>query len=155
MNCEELDKRTKAYKDCIEASEETKEVTQEELEEAHEEKFSSGLGDAVAKVTKATGIDKVIKWVAGEDCGCEERQKLLNKLRFRRTPKCFLEAEYNDLTKIFSKHITEIGRDEQKRLVQIEERIFNKRYSGEPCGNCGEMRRIYNDLKEIYDKYNL
>lgn len=38
-----------------------------------------GLGDAIDKVTTATGIKKVVKAVVGEDCGCEERRDRLNK----------------------------------------------------------------------------
>lgn len=44
---------------------------------------SRGLGDTVAKVTKATGIKKVTDAVFGalnKDCGCKERQSKLNKL---------------------------------------------------------------------------
>ena len=43
-------------------------------------KKSEGLGDTVEKITKATGIKKLVKFVAGDDCGCEERRKKLNKL---------------------------------------------------------------------------
>ena len=43
-------------------------------------KTSKGLGDTVEKVFKATGIDKVAKWILGEDCGCEERKEKLNKM---------------------------------------------------------------------------
>jgi hypothetical protein len=39
---------------------------------------SKGLGDTIAKVTKATGIEAVVKKVAGEDCGCKQRQEKLN-----------------------------------------------------------------------------
>lgn len=42
-----------------------------------------GLGDTIASITKATGIDKVAKFVSEsmgkEDCGCGERQDRLNK----------------------------------------------------------------------------
>lgn len=42
-----------------------------------------GLGDIVAKVAKLTTMDKVAKFVAKaagkEDCGCSERQDILNK----------------------------------------------------------------------------
>ena len=31
---------------------------------------SMGVGDTIQKVTKATGIEKLVKFVAGEDCGC-------------------------------------------------------------------------------------
>jgi len=43
-------------------------------------KKSRGLGDTIAKVTAATGIDKVVKAVVGKDCGCRGRQETLNKL---------------------------------------------------------------------------
>ena len=43
---------------------------------------SKGLGDTIAKVTKATGLDKVAYAVAKaagkEDCGCKKRQEILN-----------------------------------------------------------------------------
>jgi hypothetical protein len=39
---------------------------------------SRGLGDVVAKITHATGIDRVVKAVTGGGCGCEERQAALN-----------------------------------------------------------------------------
>ena len=41
---------------------------------------SNGLGDSIAKVTQATGIDKVVKAVVGEDCSCKQRQEKLNQL---------------------------------------------------------------------------
>jgi len=37
-----------------------------------------GFGDAVAAVTKATGIDAVVKATVG-DCGCNSRKQFLNK----------------------------------------------------------------------------
>jgi hypothetical protein len=37
---------------------------------------SKGLGDTIAKLTKATGIDKL----APKDCGCKKRQDKLNKM---------------------------------------------------------------------------
>tara|TARA_R100001594_G_scaffold149116_1_gene206015 strand:+ start:44 stop:253 length:210 start_codon:yes stop_codon:yes gene_type:complete len=46
-------------------------------------KKSRGLGDTVAKITKATGIKKVVNTVAkktGKDCGCAKRQNTLNRL---------------------------------------------------------------------------
>tara|TARA_R100000995_G_C3375232_1_gene73553 strand:- start:306 stop:515 length:210 start_codon:yes stop_codon:yes gene_type:complete len=48
-----------------------------------ENKKSKGLGDTVAKITKATGIKKVVNTVAkatGKDCGCNKRQDTLNRL---------------------------------------------------------------------------
>ena len=45
---------------------------------------SKGLGDTVAKITHATGLDVVAEKVANalgkEDCGCKRRQEKLNEL---------------------------------------------------------------------------
>jgi hypothetical protein len=40
---------------------------------------SKGLGDTIEKITTATGIKKVVKAVAGEDCGCGKRRDALNR----------------------------------------------------------------------------
>ena len=48
-----------------------------------EQNKSKGLGDTVAKITKATGIKKVVDTVSKtvkKDCGCGERQDTLNRL---------------------------------------------------------------------------
>jgi len=39
-----------------------------------------GLGDTVAAITKATGIEMLVKGIFGENCGCADRQEKLNKL---------------------------------------------------------------------------
>ena len=45
---------------------------------------SKGLGDTIAKLTEALGIDKVAESVAQamgkEDCGCKKRQQTLNDM---------------------------------------------------------------------------
>ena len=45
---------------------------------------SKGFGDTIAKITSATGIDKVadvVAKIAGkEDCGCNRRRKTLNEI---------------------------------------------------------------------------
>ena len=42
-------------------------------------KRSQGLGDTIEKITKATGIKKIVEKVAGKDCGCNKRKETLNK----------------------------------------------------------------------------
>lgn len=42
---------------------------------------SKGLGDTIEKITKATGIKKVVDTISkitGIDCGCDERKETLN-----------------------------------------------------------------------------
>lgn len=47
-------------------------------------KKSKGLGDTIAKLTKATKIDKAAEAIAKafgqEDCGCKRRRDKLNEL---------------------------------------------------------------------------
>jgi hypothetical protein len=57
-----LDKRTKEYKEWVASREEA--IASE----------SKGLGDTIEKITTATGIKAAVKFLAGEDCGCD-RQK--------------------------------------------------------------------------------
>ena len=38
-----------------------------------------GLGDTVEMITKATGIDMIVKKTVGNDCGCDKRKEILNK----------------------------------------------------------------------------
>lgn len=48
-----------------------------------EQQHSQGVGDTLAKITHATGIDKVAEFytkVTGKDCGCRARQDKLNQL---------------------------------------------------------------------------
>lgn len=48
-----------------------------------ENQKSKGLGDTIAKITDATGLDKVAELTAKalgkEDCGCKKRQQALNE----------------------------------------------------------------------------
>ena len=44
---------------------------------------SKGLGDTIYKITKATGIKKVVDKVSkatGKDCGCGQRRDTLNRV---------------------------------------------------------------------------
>jgi len=49
-----------------------------------EQKQSEGLGDTIAKITNALGIDKLAEQTAKvmgkKDCGCKKRQQKLNDL---------------------------------------------------------------------------
>jgi len=44
---------------------------------------SKGLGDTIEKITKVTGIKKVVETIAkvvDKDCGCGKRKETLNRL---------------------------------------------------------------------------
>ena len=51
--------------------------------ELFERQASQGLGDTVARLTHATGLDKLAEAytrITGKDCGCQQRQETLNRL---------------------------------------------------------------------------
>ena len=79
-----IDKRSKDYRDY------------KEWKAKFQEKEEVGLGDVVEKITKATGIKKVVEAIT-DDCGCEERKEKLNKFSVwgRRKLNCISEEDYN------------------------------------------------------------
>lgn len=118
------------------------------------EKENVGLGDVVEKITEVTGIKKAVKFIAGEDCGCDERKEKLNNLRFkgRRNVNCLLEEEYNDIKRLKEKRPDLWTHSDQQRIVRIQERVFNLRYQGTvTCGDC--IRAAWGDVKEVFDQY--
>lgn len=114
-----------------------------------QESKSKGLGDTIAKITKATGIDKAVKAVVGEDCGCDERKETLNKLFKYTNIECLTEPEYVTLDKFFSTNVSKIDYLTQKYLLTIYNRVFNKNGIQSNCSSC--VRRMVNDLRKVYD----
>jgi len=129
------DKRTKAYKEW-------------------KKKFNAapeGLGDTVEKVTKATGIKKAVKWLAGEDCGCDERKEKLNKLWSYRKPECLSEEEFNTLQKWFSVARNQISHSWQMKLLDIYNRVFKEEKKSSSCVPC--VQELIDDLRKLYNNY--
>ena len=102
-NYEKMDKRTKEYKEWKKA----------------QDAAPAGLGDSIEKVTEATGIKAAVEFIAGEDCGCDERKKKLNKLFSYKKPECFTEDEYNYMAELIESDPYKIESDKQKELLAI------------------------------------
>jgi hypothetical protein len=114
---------------------------------------SKGLGDTIAKITKATGIDKVAKFVMGEDCGCDERKEKLNKLFPYAKPKCLTEEEFNTLDTYFEKNTDTLTSEEQLSFIAINNRVLEQNLVPSSCASClrdlvSKVRVIYNEYKE-------
>ena len=41
---------------------------------------SKGLGDTIEKITKSTGIKKLVEKYGPSDCGCDQRRDKLNEM---------------------------------------------------------------------------
>ena len=117
-------------------------------------KKNKGLGDTIAKITKATGIDKLAKTILGEDCNkCEERRKKLNQMfpNFRN-----LRQFTEDEMKIYDEVIPAV--DKKGMLTPAERGIVSALYVGvfgvnpewKSCSPCN--KQIMNNLKKVYEK---
>ena len=133
------DKRSKAYK---------------EWKKNHEAK-SEGLGDTVAKITKATGIKKVVDTVfqkLEKSCGCDERKEILNNIFPYQKPLCLTEEEYNYLKDRIGK-IKTVKIEEQKQLLSIYNRIFKDKKELTSCSSCF-LNGVWKKLETVFKEYS-
>ena len=112
---------------------------------------AQGLGDTVAQITKATGIDKLVKFIAGEDCGCDERQAKLNELFPYRTPKCLTEDEYTYLNESQVLTKQSLKPSEQDAILKIYNRIFGISREPTSCATC--WLEIIQKMQKVFNEY--
>ena len=90
-----------------------------------------GLGDTIEKITEATGIKAVVKAIAGEDCGCDDRRDKLNKLFPYKKAECLDPDEIEYLsTGILRKRTLKY--EDRERIATIHARVFNHKFDI-PC----------------------
>ena len=135
-----MDKRTKEYRDI------------KRLENLKKKKESKGLGDTVEKITKATGVEKVVKFMFGKDCKCDERKEKLNKWFPYTEVECLTHKEYKYLDGIFSRNKSVVSAEEQNEMLIISNRVFNQNKKKSNCSSC--VRTMLNNLKRIYNDYD-
>lgn len=114
-------------------------------------KKSVGLGDTIEKITQATGIDKLVKFVAGEDCGCEERKKRLNVMFPYNKPVCLTEQEHEYLKNYYDSKIVQVKHSVQIEILKIFNRVFNQNLQPTSCSDC--YRDIHYKLEKLYNTY--
>ena len=122
--------------------------------EYHKERSSKGFGDTVEKITKATGIKKVVDTVAealDADCGCDKRKKKLNELFPYKMPELFTEQEFLYLQDIFIERKNDIT-EYAPRMLEIYNRVFNEEKKLTNCSPCF-VGQVYNKLEAIYNEY--
>ena len=128
------DKRTKEYK---------------EWKKKHAE-ASEGLGDTVEKITKATGIKKAVKFLAGEDCGCDERKVKLNEMFRYKKPECLTETEFHLIKAAVDSKQNKFTPTEQEMYKVVYERIFKTKID---CTPCSFAKVVWKDLTAVYKQY--
>lgn len=150
LNAYKGDKRSKEYRALKEAA---KKEEYENFKENHAA-LSTGLGDKIEKVTKATGIKKVVDTTfdaLGLDCGCNSRKKRLNQLFPSRKPECFTEAEFDLMKMAIDTRKNKFSAEEVKTYAKIYERIFRTKVE---CTQCSFRNTVWNALVKVYNEYS-
>jgi hypothetical protein len=114
--------------------------------------ISKGLGDSIERITKATGIKKVvdkISEVTGIDCKCSERKEALNKMFPYAKVRQFTEDEL----KIYEETLTrtqqgKISGQDQAIMVKLYNNVFNANKSVSGCGSC--VQQTLAQLAKVY-----
>jgi len=117
---------------------------------------SKGLGDTIAKITKATGIDKVAKKVLGDDCGCSERAAKLNKIFPYAKVRQFTEDEISIYESVIPRIKGTISGQDQATLVKLYNKVFNSNKKTSSCGSCvqqtvAQLAKVYVNSCKIED----
>lgn len=112
---------------------------------------SRGLGDTVAKFTEATGIDKVVHFIAGDDCNCKQRQEKLNKLFPYKTPECLTEEEHKELTELIPNMRVKVRPSDQLAFLKIYNRVFKTNEQPTSCASC--LNDMLRKIKMVYNEY--
>lgn len=114
-------------------------------------KTSLGLGDTIEKITEATGIKKVVKFLFGEDCGCNERKEILNK--WKPYIECLKHHEYKYLKEYFDndKGNGLANYEQQQTIINIHTRVFRRKHKPS-CSSC-RWKTIHSEIKRVYNEY--
>ena len=113
---------------------------------------NQGLGDKVAAVTKATGIEKIVKTFFGDDCGCDERRDRLNKM-FPTRKVNMMNAEQREFfeEEIITRYkkSQNLTRHVGDAFYKLYEDLLNKKKSRTTCTSCNKA--MYIELLKIYE----
>ena len=112
---------------------------------------SRGFGDTVAKFTEATGVDKLVHFIAGEDCGCDKRKEKLNKLFPYKVPECLKEDEYTALTNLLPNMAVRVRPSDQIEFLKVYNRVFKTNEQPTSCASC--LNDMLRKIKMVYNEY--
>jgi len=113
---------------------------------------SRGLGDTIQKITKATGIEKVVKDIFGDDCGCDKRRDRLNKMFPYRDIKQMDENQllfFRDVLQPAYRSGRNLGRTHTTDFYQLYEDIFGIKKKPSSCNSCNKA--MYIELLKVYE----
>lgn len=127
-------------------------MPKKQSEKKSQEIKSTGLGDTVEKVFRKTGIDKLAKAVLGEDCGCENRQELLNTLFPYGKYNAPTDEELDTIQWLFERSRNTISGSMVKEVYSVYNRIFNDKLQPTNCSSC--FKPVKQKLLKIHNEFN-
>lgn len=114
-------------------------------------KRSRGIGDDLEKITKATGVEKVVKAIFGEDCGCDKRRDRLNKM-FPHQEIKMMDADqkifFEEIQKAY-KRGQNLGKLHADKFYALFETLTGQKAQKTNCASCN--RKTYQKLLKIYE----
>lgn len=115
-----------------------------------------GAGSAIKKVLESKAIKPIVKeikkliWKDGEDCGCDDRKKVLNDLFPKRfIARCFTEDEHKDWGSFKEVRTLNLSAEQVSLVCQMYSDVFHRLY-WRPCIHCSQKPLI-----EMIDKLDL
>lgn len=114
-------------------------------------KKSKGLGDTIDKITTATRVKKVVKKIFGDDCGCDERREILNKL-FPYKKNNFLTCdEYDYLDVLIPTLGSVLNNEDSNKILTIYRKYINYKQKWTNCVPC--WKHIIESVKQLHSEY--
>jgi hypothetical protein len=106
---------------------------------------SKGLGDTIERITKATGIKRLVE-LATDDCGCDKRKKALNKLWSYHKAECLTDQQIKDYKSFVDKRKIKLtGNGKAQGQLSVKEIefttglfavVFNREKWTPSCTSC-------------------
>ena len=112
---------------------------------------SKGLGDTISKITKATGIKKIVDKVSeitGKDCNCSQRRDKLNQMFPYNKVRQFTEDEQKIYEEVIDRTKGTITGKDQAILVKLYNKVFNANKKPSSCTSC--VQQTLAKLKKVY-----
>ena len=113
---------------------------------------SKGLGDTIEKIIPKV-VKKAVEWIAGKDCGCQERKNTLNEL-YSYKVECMLESEFIWWTEYLRQpYKAVVVKEDVFEISKIFTRLFNQKAA--ICRNCGSKRilEVIGHINKVYESY--
>ena len=115
-------------------------------------KQSKGLGDSIERITRASGIKKVvdkISEVTGIDCKCSERKEALNKMFPYAKVRQFTDDEFSIYEEVLPRiQKGQISSQDQVIMVKLYNKVFNANKKVSGCGSC--VQQTLAQLAKVY-----